>query len=499
MAKVIMIQGTMSNSGKSFITAGLLRCMYEDGYKVAPFKSQNMSLNSYITHENLEIGRAQAMQAEACHIKPSYRMNPILIKPTSDVGSQIILNGKVYKNMNAMEYYKNKKDFVPHVMNAYKSLADEYEVIVIEGAGSPAEINLKENDIVNMGLAKMVDSDVLLVGDIDRGGVFASLYGTVKLLDEDEQERIKGLIVNKFRGDRTILEPGLKMLEDRTGIKVVGTLPMIDIDIDDEDSLSSRLISNGIRKEVDVVVIRLPHISNFTDFNVFERIEGVSLRYVSRKSEIGNPDILIIPGTKNTIGDLMFLRENGIDTVISNLANEGKLIVGICGGFQMLGRTLVDKYAVENKGGEVVEGLSLLNLNTEFLRDKKTTNSSGSLTASNKYFSSVSNRRLSGYEIHMGVTTSESEIPFIKLDDGRYDGFINEEGNVFGTYFHGIFDNDDFTNSIIKYFCDLKGIDLEELDNEGYKEAEYDKLSKMIRENMDLDYIYKLIGLKENN
>ncbi len=386
MAKVIMIQGTMSNSGKSFITAGLLRCMYEDGYKVAPFKSQNMSLNSYITHENLEIGRAQAMQAEACHIKPSYRMNPILIKPTSDVGSQIILNGKVYKNMNAMEYYKNKKDFVPHVMNAYKSLADEYEVIVIEGAGSPAEINLKENDIVNMGLAKMVDSDVLLVGDIDRGGVFASLYGTVKLLDEDEQERIKGLIVNKFRGDRTILEPGLKMLEDRTGIKVVGTLPMIDIDIDDEDSLSSRLISNGIRKEVDVVVIRLPHISNFTDFNVFERIEGVSLRYVSRKSEIGNPDILIIPGTKNTIGDLMFLRENGIDTVISNLANEGKLIVGICGGFQMLGRTLVDKYAVENKGGEVVEGLSLLNLNTEFLRDKKTTNSSGSLTASNKYF-----------------------------------------------------------------------------------------------------------------
>ncbi len=498
MAKVIMIQGTMSNAGKSFITAGLLRCMYEDGYKVAPFKSQNMSLNSYITSENLEIGRAQAMQAEACHIEPSYRMNPILIKPTSDVGSQIILNGKVYKNMNAMEYYKNKKDFIPHVMAAYESLSEEYDAIVIEGAGSPAEINLKENDIVNMGLAKMVNADVLLVGDIDRGGVFASLYGTVKLLDEDEQDRIKGLIVNKFRGDRTILEPGLKMLEDRTGIKVVGTFPMIDVDIDDEDSLSSRLDSSGVRQEIDVVVVRLPHISNFTDFNVFERIEGVSLRYVSRKSEIGSPDILIIPGTKNTIGDLTFLRESGIDKVISSLADRGKLIIGICGGFQMLGRTLVDKFEVESKGGEIFEGLSLLELDTEFLKEKKTINSSGTLHISNKYFSNISNRELSGYEIHMGVTKSESEIPLIKLDDGRYDGFINKEGNVFGTYFHGIFDNDDFTNSIIKYFCDLKGIDLEALDNKGYKEAEYDKLSKMIRENMDLDYIYELMGLKEN-
>ena len=277
-AKAIMIQGTMSNSGKSFITAGLCRVFKQDGYKVAPFKSQNMALNSYITEDRLEIGRAQAMQAEAAGIAPTVEMNPILLKPTSNVGSQVIVNGEVYGNMKAMDYYSKKQQFIPEVMKAYNKLAEEYDIIVIEGAGSPAEINLKDNDIVNMGLAKLVKAPVLLAGDIDRGGVFASLYGTVKLLDADEQAMIKGTIINKFRGDVKILEPGLRMIEEKTGIPVVGVVPMEYIDIDDEDSLSSRLTVRKTEAVIDIAVIYLPHISNFTDFSAFERMDGVGLR-----------------------------------------------------------------------------------------------------------------------------------------------------------------------------------------------------------------------------
>ena len=291
MAKTIMIQGTMSNAGKSLLAAGLCRVLKQDGYRVAPFKSQNMALNSFITKDGGEMGRAQVVQAEAAGIEPDVRMNPILLKPTTDVGSQVIVNGRVQGNMPAMEYYRRKRDFIPTVMEAYESLAREYDIIVIEGAGSPAEINLQENDIVNMGLARMVDAPVLLVGDIDRGGVFAQLYGTVALQSEEDKRRIKGVVVNKFRGDRAILEPGLKTLEELCGVPVAGAVPYIHVDIDDEDSLSERFGRDKEPRLIDIAVIRLPRISNFTDFSPFERYANVSLRYISSVGELGTPDM----------------------------------------------------------------------------------------------------------------------------------------------------------------------------------------------------------------
>ena len=299
MAKAIMIQGTMSNAGKSLLAAGLCRIFKQDGYRVAPFKSQNMALNSFITEEGLEMGRAQVMQAEAAGIKPSVLMNPILLKPTNDVGSQVIVNGEVLGNMSARDYFAYKKKLIPDIMKAYDTLAAENDIIVIEGAGSPAEINLKQDDIVNMGMAKLAKAPVLLVGDIDRGGVFAQLIGTVMLLEDDEKAMVKGLIINKFRGDKTILDPGVEMLEERSGIPVVGVAPYLQIEVEDEDSLTERFDSQQEVGQIDIAVIRVPRISNFTDFNPFENIPGVSLRYVKHIHELKHPDMVILPGTKN--------------------------------------------------------------------------------------------------------------------------------------------------------------------------------------------------------
>lgn len=320
MAKVIMVQGTMSNVGKSLLTAGLCRIFKQDGYRVAPFKSQNMALNSYITEEGLEMGRAQVMQAEAAGVAPSVAMNPILLKPTNDVGSQVIVNGEVIGNMKAREYFAYKKKLIPDIMKAFEKLSDEYDIIVIEGAGSPAEINLKADDIVNMGMAKLADAPVLLVGDIDRGGVFAQLIGTVMLLEEEERARIKGLIINKFRGDKTILDPGIGMLEERTGIPVVGVAPYLHIQVEDEDSLTERFSGSQEAGLIDIAVIRLPRIANFTDFNPFENMEGVSLRYVGNVSDLKNPDMIILPGTKSTMEDLRWLRQSGLEAAVLKAA-----------------------------------------------------------------------------------------------------------------------------------------------------------------------------------
>ena len=350
MAKAIMIQGTASNAGKSLLAAGLCRIFKQDGYKVAPFKSQNMALNSAITPDGLEMGRAQVMQAQAAGVAPDVRMNPILLKPTSDVGSQVIVNGIPRGTMKAGDYFKYKKNLVPDVMEAYSSLAAEYDIIVIEGAGSPAEINLKEDDLVNMGMARMAKAPVLLCGDIDRGGVFASLYGTVKLLNPDEQEMIKGLIINKFRGDVEILRPGLTQLEELAGKPVLGVVPMLEVDVDDEDSLSARLSRSGKVGLVDVAVIRLPRLSNFTDFNPLERMEEVSLRYVGSAGKLGHPDLIILPGTKNTMDDLRWLRQSGLESAILKHAAKGGAVVGICGGYQMLGSTVSDPDGVEGGG-----------------------------------------------------------------------------------------------------------------------------------------------------
>ena len=367
VAKAIMIQGTMSNAGKSIIAAALCRIFKQDGFKAAPFKSQNMALNSYITDEGLEMGRAQVVQAEAAGVKPSVLMNPILLKPTNDKGSQIIVNGEVQGDMNAVDYFKYKKKLVPDIMKAYNKLSEMYDIIVIEGAGSPAEINLKQDDIVNMGMAKMADAPVLLVGDIDRGGVFAQLYGTVMLLDDEEKSRIKGTIINKFRGDVEILRPGLDMIENLTNVPVVGVVPYGHFMIDDEDSLSERF-ENKTVNVIDIAVVRFPRISNFTDFNVFECIDGVSVRYVNNVSEIGNPDMIILPGSKNTVADLLWMRENGIEAAVKKSKCP---IFGICGGYQMLGEKITDTDGVENDGS--VRGMGLLPMETEFKTEKTRT------------------------------------------------------------------------------------------------------------------------------
>lgn len=338
-AKCIMVQGTMSGAGKSLLCAALCRIFKQDGYKVAPFKSQNMALNSYVTRNGMEMGRAQVMQAEAAGIEPDVRMNPVLLKPSSDIGSQVIVLGEVRGQMTATEYYEYKNSLMPEVMKAYNELAEENDIIVIEGAGSPAEINLRENDIVNMGMAEAAGAPVLLAGDIDRGGVFAQLYGTVKLLTEDEQKRIAGLIVNKFRGDIDILAPGLKMVEEKTGIPVLGVIPYIRVDIDDEDSLAPRLNAKSEVKPLDIAIIRIPRMSNFTDFAPLEAHEVIGARYVQSAEELHSPDMVIIPGTKSTMDDLLWMRQNGIESAIQKLASSGTPVLGVCGGYQMMGES----------------------------------------------------------------------------------------------------------------------------------------------------------------
>lgn len=479
-----MIQGTMSNAGKSLLCAGLCRIFKQDGYHVAPFKSQNMALNSFITKAGGEMGRAQVVQAEAAGIAPDTRMNPILLKPTTDVGSQVIVNGKVQGNMRAMEYYRRKREFIPDVLEAYNSLASEYDIIVIEGAGSPAEINLKQEDIVNMGLAKLVDAPVLLVGDIDRGGVFAQLYGTVALLEEDERDRIKGTIVNKFRGDRAILEPGLKTLEDLCGVPVAGVIPYTHVDIDDEDSLTERFDKSTERKLIDIAVIRLPRISNFTDFSPFERYGNVSLRYVDSVGDLHQPDMIILPGTKSTIADLRWLRQCGLEAAIHKAANAGTLVFGVCGGYQMLGRTVSDPEQVETAGTTEILGMGLLEMDTIFLGEKVQTQTTGVFSGISGMLSDLNGMAYSGYEIHMG--RSEEEMPALTGAD-----------NVYGSYVHGIFDASGISDTILKAICVKKGIDFDALETfniSEYKERQYDLLADAVRSGLDMEFIYRILN-----
>ena len=356
--KCIMIKGTMSDAGKSVVCAALCRIFRQDGYSVAPFKSQNMALNSYITRDGFEMGRAQVMQAEAAGIEPDVRMNPVLLKPSSDTGSQVIVLGEIRDEMSAMEYHHYKQKLLPEVKAAFRDLAETHDIIVIEGAGSPAEINLAENDIVNMGLARCLNAPVLLVGDIDRGGVFAQLYGTAELMEPEDRDRIEGMIINKFRGDVDILKPGLTMLEEKTDIPVLGVIPMIHADLDDEDSLSSRLDQKGGNAPIDIAVIRLPRLSNFTDFNALSAEGIASVRYVREVRELGDPDLIILPGTKNTMDDLIWLRTCGLEAVILKAAAAGKPVLGVCGGYQMLGTVLHDPDGAELHGD--LPGLGLL-------------------------------------------------------------------------------------------------------------------------------------------
>lgn len=495
MARPIMIQGTMSGAGKSLIAAALCRIFAQDGFKTVPFKSQNMALNSYVTADGMEMGRAQVMQAEAAMREPDIRMNPILLKPTSDVGSQVILNGRPIGNMRAKEYFARKKEFIPDIMKAYNSLAEENDIIVIEGAGSPAEINLKKNDIVNMGMARLAKAPVLLVGDIDRGGVFAQLYGTTELIEPDEKAMIKGLIINKFRGDVSILQSGLDTLSSLTGKRILGVVPYTDADIDDEDSLSERIRSVGVGNGVDVAVIRLPHISNFTDFTPFECAEGVSLRYVRSAHELGSPDLIIIPGTKNTIGDLMWLRENGLEALICRKAESGCAVIGICGGYQMLGRYVRDPYGSET-GGEV-RGIGLLDTVTTFSQEKTTRRVSGAVTGAHGIFKELNGIKFKGYEIHMGRTEISGE-SFAQLlgDNGEKSSDGAARDNIWGTYVHGIFDTADVVARIAEALAKRRGIDIKSVrafDMDTYKQKQYDMLADAVRKGMDMEAIYKIV------
>lgn len=505
MSKCIMFQGTCSDAGKSLITAAFCRIFKQDGLSPIPFKSQNMALNSYITDEGLEMGRAQVFQAEAAGMKPQVCMNPILLKPSSDRKSQVIINGKVYKNMSAREYHEFKPELAGMIREIYEDISSKHDVVVIEGAGSPAEINLRAKDIVNMGMAEIADAPVILIGDIDRGGVFASLAGTIMLLTEEERKRVKGVIINKFRGDKTILDPGIKMLEDIIKIPVLGVIPYTHLKLEEEDSLSSRFNNKrDKRKPIDVAVIYLPHISNFTDFNMFETQEDVNLRYVRRGETIGETDMVIIPGSKNTISDLMYLKESGLDIEIHKLQSQGKLIWGVCGGYQMLGHKIYDPYGVEESHKECY-GLGLLNMETTFAAEKVTTQVEGKINPHLPgILKDLGGRKVKGYEIHMGVSTKIGpcqDLLTIENSLGEkvshLEGCINEEGNVIGSYMHGIFDEAEFLRSLLNKIRETKN--LEHIESEvtsfaSFKEGEYDKLAQVVRENMDMQAIYEILG-----
>ncbi|MBQ7522189.1 MAG: cobyric acid synthase [Clostridia bacterium] len=489
MAKPIMIQGTMSNVGKSLLTTALCRIFVQDGYKVAPFKSQNMALNSYVTPDNLEIGTAQAVQAEACKILPDVIMNPILLKPTTNSGSQVIINGEVYGNMRAFDYFRNKKKFLPYVMDAYEKLNQNYDIIVIEGAGSPVEMNLKKDDIVNMGLAQTVKSPVLLVGDIDRGGVFAQLLGTLSLLEESELNLVKGLIVNKFRGDQRLFADGIKILEERGKKPVLGVVPFTDCQIDGEDSLCDTLHNTG-NTLIDIAVIRLPKLANYTDFAVFQQYENVAVRYVERAEDLQNPDMIIIPGTKSTIADMQWLRTSHLEKAIKDCHARQIPIFGICGGYQILGRMISDPDHIEN-GGEIT-GMGLLDIDTMFSDQKKRTNTTGKIICTDGFFSTLNNAEFYGYEIHMGKTTV-NEPSFAVKDNSAVDGAYHE--NVAGTYLHGIFDSQSVSERLVNALFRKKGIvqRVHATDRKTYKEIQYNLLADTVRKHLDMKQIYQII------
>ena len=490
-AKCIMVQGTMSGAGKSLLCAGLCRVFRQDGWRVAPFKSQNMALNSYVTRQGLEMGRAQVMQAEAAGIQPDVRMNPILIKPSSDTGSQIIVNGEIRGQMTAAEYFRYKKQLIPEILAAYESLAAENDLIVIEGAGSPAEINLRSDDIVNMGLAELVDAPVLLAGDIDRGGVFAQLYGTVALLQPGERARVKGLVINKFRGDPEILRPGLAQLEDLTGIPVLGTVPYLHVDVDDEDSLAPCLDKTQVHKAVDIAVIRLPRISNFTDFSPLESHPSLGVRYVDRTDQLGAPDMVILPGTKSTMADLLWMRQSGLEAAVQKLASRGTPVLGVCGGYQMLGAEITDLHGAEGALTSL-RGMGLLPCRTAFAPEKTRTRVRARVTGG-----PLEQAVLDGYEIHMGTTEVRGE-PFCRLENGREDGC--RSGNVFGTYLHGLFDSGELTEKLAVWLCGRKGIQAGHAAPESWrqhKEHQYDILADGLRNALDMAAVHRILEGEE--
>ncbi|MGM0216194.1 cobyric acid synthase [Enterococcus sp. AZ109] len=497
MGKSLMVQGTASDSGKSILVAGLCRIFHQDGLRVIPFKSQNMALNSYITLTGDEMGRAQVFQAEAAGVEPDVRMNPVLLKPTSDRKSQVIFKGKVLSDMDAVEYHNFKPQLITRISELYQELLAENDVIVLEGAGSPAEINLNSKDIANMGMAKIADAPVILVADIDKGGVFASIYGTIHLLKPEERARIKGIVINKFRGDVALLEPGLRMIEELTDVPVVGVVPYAQLNIEDEDSVALNKVNRlyNTQKELDIVIVALKKISNFTDFNSLSIEPDVSVRYVFPGDQLGSPDILILPGSKNTLEDALYLEESGLAEEIRRVRQEGKLILGICGGFQLLGKWLHDPNQIESTHGSLA-GLGLLNTETYFESEKTTTQ----VTAQS------GEELLTGYEIHMGRTENHEEQAFAHIIAAngeaieKADGAVSADGQVMGTYLHGVFDNSGWRRRLLNEVRSAKGlppIEKVAIPYQEYKNQQYDKLADLLRESLDMEKIYQIMQGEE--
>ena len=496
----IMVVGTTSDAGKSVVAAALCRYFYNKGVSVAPFKAQNMSLNSFVTKEGGEMGRAQVVQAEAAKIEPHTDMNPVLLKPTGESGSQLIINGKAVCNVTARSYYEEKCEIRKDAQAAYDRLAERYDMIIIEGAGSPAEINLQKQDFVNMAMAEYAEAKTILVADINPGGVFAAIYGTVKLIPQHHRKYLSGIIINKFRGDVSLLKNGITEIEKLTGIPVLGVLPYIpNLNIEAEDSMildskEHNSLKNNEKEVIDIAVIRLPRISNFTDFMPLETVENVSLRYVSTPEEIGMPDLLIIPGSKNTIADMKFLQESGMEKEIKNLRNSQTDIIGICGGLQMLGETISDPRSVEGIDTQI-QGLNLLPIRTTLSEKKKLTQIKGEIS---NFPYADTYVPFKGYEIHAGeteLTDSEKEINIMtdKTMSAEY-GYFTKDKKVAGTYIHGFFDSEKLRNSLLNYLAENKNADSAlKFDNSTSvdKEKVYNDLANILEEYIDIDQIYK--------
>ena len=504
-AKVLMMQGTASNVGKSILVTALCRIFKNDGFAVAPFKAQNMSLNSFVTPTGGEIGRAQAVQAEAAGIAPTVEMNPILLKPEGNSRSQVVVNGRPQMTTTAANYYTLKSQLWPVVTEALDKLRSRYQIVVIEGAGSPAEVNLARDEIVNMRLARYCQSPVLLIGDIDRGGVFASLLGTLWLLAPEELKLVKGLVINKFRGDIALLKTGIRFLEKKAGIPVTGVIPYFqDISVAQEDSVAlEQSRPQQATFQIDIAVIRLPHISNFDDFDPMANETGIRVRFINSVHNLGSPDLIILPGSKTTVADLHWLRESGLANRITSLFQQGTFVIGICGGYQMLGQYINDPDQVESAVLKQ-QGLGILPITTIFLPTKETHQVKGEVLSHRGLLSNTMGISLEGYEIHMGRTENHEEGNAFRLKERSgescnvLDGYLDSTGRVLGTYLHGLFGNNNLRRSMLSQIAQSKGQHLVFDDDSDQREDEYDRLADLIRNSLDIDLIYTIAGLKRD-
>jgi len=502
-AKVVMVQGTASSVGKSILVTALCRILRQDGHRVAPFKAQNMALNSYVSADGGELGRSQAVQAEAAGAEMTVHMNPVLLKPEADARCQVVLLGRPFKTLSAGEYYDFKDQLWPVVLDSLARLREEYDVVVIEGAGSPAEVNLKGNDIVNMRVARAAGAPVLLVADIDRGGVFASLVGTMELLEPVERLLVKAFVINKFRGDVELLKPGLDFLRERTGVPVAGVIPYIHhLGIADEDSVSleGREWRAQRAGKIIVALVDLPHIANFDDFDPLRAEPEVELRLVKQASELQGADLIILPGSKTTVGDLQYLRSSGLADSITAASKRGVPILGICGGYQMLGLRLADPMGLESAQGEV-RGLGLLPVETTFAPEKSTQRVRGRVLPSPGLLSLAAGEEVEGYEIHMGqsLVGGQAVLSLSERNGGSettVDGAVSADGLVVGTYVHGFFDRHGLRRRLLAWLAERKGETLGAGEPAFDRQQAYDRLAEVVRGSLDMRLIYQLVGLE---